>query len=203
MNAHPCTTNHINRYNSVWFSISRMRLTIVPVISSQKSIALIKIWEKWLLGGQNGDFILLKLNNQLVNHRVTRWLTSLNLYGQILAARLSVLLLFKTGSIYRITVNRITVMTHRILYHWLNKWTPRLSWQNFIMQRCVFMMYFGPIVAWGSKVMTTIRKTHGASRTPFYEFKIRWRSIFTSSELYAFLYGLNSSNSTADYEIDY
>ena len=71
------------------------------------------------------------------------------------------------------------------------------------MQRCVFMMYFGPIVAWGSKVMTTIRKTHGASRTPFYEFKIRWRSIFTSSELYAFLYGLNSSNSTADYEIDY
>ena len=60
------------------FSISRMRLIIVlklgsiGVISSQKSIALIKIWKKWPLGGQNGDFILSKLNNRLVNHRVTR-----------------------------------------------------------------------------------------------------------------------------------
>ena len=63
-------------------------------------------------------------------------------------------------------------------------------------------MYFGPICAWGSKVTTT-GKTHGASSTPFYEFKIRWRSILTSSEIYAFLYGFNSSNSTLDYEIDY
>ena len=28
--------------------------------------------KKWPLGGQNGDFILSKLNNQLVNHRVIR-----------------------------------------------------------------------------------------------------------------------------------
>ena len=68
--------------------------------------------------------------------------------------------------------------------------------------RCVYLMYFGPICAWGSKVTTT-GKTHGASSTPFYEFKIRWRSILTSSEIYAFLYGFNSSNSTLDYEIDY
>ena len=32
---------------------------------------------------------------------------------------------------------------------------------------------------------------------------MRWRSRLTSSELYAYLYGFNSHNSTSDYEIDY
>ena len=69
----------------------------------------------------------------------------------------------------------------------------------YIFPRVIFPR---PSSAWGSKVTTT-GKTHGASSTPFYEFKIRWRSILTSSEIYAFLYGFNTSNSTLDYEIDY
>ena len=54
--------NLMPRHHSVGFSISRMRLTIVLKLSSKK----------WPLGGQNGGFILLKLNNQQVNRRVTR-----------------------------------------------------------------------------------------------------------------------------------
>ena len=47
------------------FRISRT--FIIGVFLSEESISLIKIWEKWPLGGQNGDFIYWKLNNRLVH----------------------------------------------------------------------------------------------------------------------------------------
>ena len=45
--------------------------SILRVILFEESIALIRIWKIWPLGGQNADFILLKLNNRLVDHQVS------------------------------------------------------------------------------------------------------------------------------------
>ena len=65
------------RYNSVGFWKSGMRSTFIlklllGVILFEESFALIRILKKWPLGGQNADFMLFKLNNRLVNRRLSR-----------------------------------------------------------------------------------------------------------------------------------
>ena len=47
---------------------STIVLKLLEVILFEETIALIRILEKLPLGGQNADFMLLKLNNRLVNH---------------------------------------------------------------------------------------------------------------------------------------
>ena len=49
----------------------------------EKSIALIRIRKIWPLGGQNADFILLKLNNRLVDHQVSRNSTFLLFFWKV------------------------------------------------------------------------------------------------------------------------
>ena len=59
----------ISRYTPVGFLISRMRLTGNFIFEIDCAYQNLK---KMPLGGEYGDFILSKLNKQLVNYRVTR-----------------------------------------------------------------------------------------------------------------------------------
>ena len=55
--------------------------SILGVILFEESI--VRIRKIWPLGGQNADFILLKLNNQLVDHQVSRNSTFLLVFRKV------------------------------------------------------------------------------------------------------------------------